>query len=244
MGEKTSIEKNVIDLAVELAAKYPRIQYTFLAIACLAGSQNAERFPALLETTKEVWANRERAFTSFEARKYFPVLYVKIEVSPGIWFDESFGLEAFGYLYAEILQDSKDFVGALKILEKLEATQLSAVSAVDIELSEEKYQDVLESTEEVELEDEATGMLYIMRAAALSELGFHDGALEAIKRVVAKRSLDEEVRNRALWERANIYERQGKRKAALKELEKILLADSKYPDVMSRIEKLRKEENE
>jgi len=84
-------------------------------------------------------------------------------------------------------------------------------------------------------------MLFIMRAAALSELGFHDGALEAIKRVVAKRSLDEEVRNRALWERANIYERQGKKSQALKELEKIVLADSKYPEVMNRITKLREE---
>ena len=82
-------------------------------------------------------------------------------------------------------------------------------------------------------------MLFIMRAAALSELGFHDGALEAIKRVVAKRSLDEEVRNRALWERANIYERQGKKSQALKELEKIVLADSKYPEVMERIKGLR-----
>ena len=240
-GENVPADNVVIDNALEFAKRYPKIKETYLAIACLAGARNGDNFPALVETCKEVWSNRKLAFGSYEARKYFPLLSMKIQITPGIWFNESFGISAFGFLYAEVLQDAKDSASAFKILEELEANQLSAVSVVDIELSEKKFHDVLDSTEDVELEDEATGMLYIMRAAALSELGFHDGALEALKKVVAKRSLDEEVRNRALWERANIYERQGKKSQALKELEKIVLADSKYPEVMTRIEKIRQE---
>lgn len=243
-GEQKETNKVVIDSALGLAAKYPKIKYTYLALAVLVGARDDSLFPDLLKTAGDVWEKRRLGFGSYEARKYFREIGLKIQIAPGIWFDNAFGVDAYGFLYAEVLQDAKQSERAFSILEDLEPTQLSAVSVVDIELSEKKFQDVLESTEEVELEDEATGMLYIMRAAALSELGFHDGALEALKKVIAKRSLDEEVRNRALWERANIYERQGKRKVALKELEKIVLADSKYPDVMSRIEKLRKEENE
>lgn len=240
VGEQVESKKEVVDRALELAAKYPKIKYTYFALAVLVGARDASLFPNVLKSAAEVWANRRLAFGSYEARKYFRQIGLKIQIAPGIWFDNSFGVSAFGFLYAEILQDAKEAESAFTVLENLEPTQLSAVSVVDIELAERRFQDVLESTEDVELEDEATGMLYIMRAAALSELGFHDGALEALKKVIGKRSLDEEVRNRALWERANVYERQGKQKAALKELEKIVLADSKYPDVMSRIEKLRR----
>lgn len=240
-GENVRVDKEKVDQALDLSAKYPRIKETYLALACLAGARDGANFPDLVKTAAEVWKNKNKAFATYEARKYFQQLSLKIQITPGISFDDSFGEEAFGFLYAEILQDAKDSMAAFVVLEEMSANQLSAVSVVDIELSEGKYQDVLDSTEEVELEDEATGMLYIMRAAALSQLGFHDGALEAIKKVVAKRSLDEEVRNRALWERANIYERQGKRTQALKELEKIVLADSKYPEVIERIQSLREQ---
>lgn len=243
-GEISTSNKIVIEQALELSAKYPRIKHTYLALAVLVGARDDSLFPDLLKSAADVWDERKRAFGSFEARKYFPWLDMKIQIAPGIWFDNFFGVEAFGFLYAEILQDAKQAERAFHVLENLEPNQLSAVSVVDIELAEKRFQDVLESTEDVELDDEATGMLYIMRAAALSELGFHDGALEAIKRVLGKRSLDEEVHNRALWERANIYLRQGKRNQALKELEKIVLADSKYPEVLTRIEELRKEGDE
>jgi len=241
-GENVPVDKVIIERAITLSEQYSKIKYTCLALACLAGARNDENFPDLLKSAGEVWSNRKNAFGTYEARKYFPLLNMKIQITPGIWFDESFSASAFGFIYAEILQGAGDSVSAFKVLEMLDANQLSAVSVVDIELAEKKFHDVLDSTEDLELEDEATGMLFIMRAAALSELGFHDGALEAIKKVIAKRSLDEEVHNRALWERANIYQRQGKRGQALKELEKIVLADSKYPEVMERITALRAED--
>lgn len=242
-GENIPLDKVVIERALELSREHRKIKYTCLALSCLVGARDGEKFPDLLKIASEVWNNRKEAFATYEARKYFPMLNLKIQITPGIWFDESFSAEAFGFIYAEILQDSKDSQAAFQVLEMLETNQLSAVSVVDIELSDKKFQDVLDSTEDLELEDEATGMLFIMRAAALSELGFHDGALEAIKKVIAKRSLDEEVHNRALWERANIYERQGKRGQALKELEKIVLADSKYPEVLERIAALRAQDS-
>jgi tetratricopeptide (TPR) repeat protein len=238
-GENALPSKATVDRALELAEKYPRIKYSYLVLACLVGARDDKYFPDVLKVSSEVWQNRERAFRTFEARKYFPQMNIELPVTHGISFVDSFGLSAFGFLYVEVLQEANKNDEALKVLESMPTTQLSAVSAVDIELTAQKFQDVLDSTEDLELEDEATGMLFIMRAAALSQLGFHDGALEAIKRVVAKRSLDEEVRNRALWERANIFERQGKRSHALKELEKIVLADSKYPEVMTRITNLR-----
>lgn len=238
-GENVSPGKAAVDRALELAEKYPRIKYSYLALACLVGARDDQNFPDVLQVSADVWQNRKNAFGTFEARKYFSQMHIELPVTTGISFVDSFGLSAFGFLYAEVLQESNQPDNALKILEDMPPTQLSAVSAVDIELMSERFQDVLDSTEDLELEDEATGMLFIMRAAALSRLGFHDGALEAIKKVVAKRSLDEEVRNRALWERANILERQGKKAQALKELEKIVLADSKYPEVMKRITELR-----
>lgn len=238
-GEELQLDKEIIDESLALAQKHKKLKYTFLSIAFLVGARDESKLPNLLEVAADVWQNAKLAFGTYEARKYFPLLQMKVDITPGISFDDSYGRSAFGFLYVEVLQESKKFDLALQILGEIGTNQLTAVSAADIELAEKKFEDVLDSTEDLELEDEATGMLFIMRAAALSELGFHDGALEAIKRVVAKRTLDEEVRNRALWERANIYERQGKKSQALKELEKIVLADSKYPQVMERIKGLR-----
>ena len=238
-GENPPLDKSTIDTALENSRQFKKLELTYLALACLVGARDQQNFPDLLAASDRAWRERKKAFGTYEARKYFPQMQMKIPISPGITYDDSFGEGAFGFLYVEVLQESSKGELALEVLADLGANQLTAVSAVDIELSSGKFQDVLDSTEDVELEDEATGMLFIMRAAALSQLSFHDGALEALKKVVAKRSLDEEVRNRALWERANIYERQGKNSQALKELEKIVLADSKYPEVMDRIQKLR-----
>ena len=238
-GQNPVLDKEIVDQALALAQEHPKLLHTYRAIAILAGARDDTNLPNILEVAAEVWANRKKAFGSYEARKYFRSMQIKIEITPGISFDDSFGERAFGFLYAEVLQESQQIDLAIEVLGQVGTNQLTAVSVADIELSAKRFQDVLDSTEDLELEDEATGMLFIIRAAALSELGFHDGALEAIKRVIAKRSLNEEVHNRALWERANIYERQGKKTAALKELEKIVLADSKYPQVMERITKLR-----
>lgn len=237
----SQIDQAIIDEALALAQATKKLHYTYLSIAFLVGARDEEKLPNILEVAADVWQNRARAFSIYEARKYFPQMRIKVEITPGISFDDIFGEGAFGFLYVEVLQAAKQVDRALQVLAEIGTNQLTAVSAADLELSEKRFHDVLDSTEDLELEDEATGMLFIMRAAALSELGFHDGALEAIKKVVAKRSLDEQVRNRALWERANIYERQGKRSLALKELEKIVLADSQYPQVLERIENLRKE---
>lgn len=238
-SENVQVDKEIVTEALALSLEFPKLSYTYQAIAMLAGARDDTNMPNILQVAAEIWSNRKRAFTTYEARKYFPFMRMKIEISPGISYDDTFGVDAFGFLYTEVLQDAGRIDNALNVLAEIGTTQLTAVAVADIELAAKRFQDVMDSTEDLELEDEATGMLFIMRAAALSELGFHDGALEAIKRVVAKRSLDEEVRNRALWERANIYERQGKKSQALKELEKIVLADSKYPQVMERINSLR-----
>ena len=105
-GENVPADKVVIDNALEFANRYPKIKETYLAIACLAGARNGDNFPALVETCKEVWSNRKLAFGCYEARKYFPLLSMKIQITPGIWFNESFGISAFGFLYAEVLQDA------------------------------------------------------------------------------------------------------------------------------------------
>ena len=242
-GENLQLDQVIIDEALSLSQQHKKLRYTYLSLAFLVGARDDQKLPNLLEIAADVWANSKSAFAVYEARKYFPLLRMKIDITPGISYDDSYGRDAFGFLYVEVLQQSKKYELALQVLAEIGTNQLTAVSAADIELGEKKFEDVLDSTEDLELEDEATGILLIMRAAALSELGFHDGALEAIKKVVAKRSLDEEVRNRALWERANIYERQGKKSLALKELEKIVLADSKYPQVMERINTLRVQES-
>ena len=65
--------------------------------------------------------------------------------------------------------------------------------------------------------------------------GFNDAAIEVFKTVIAKRSLSEEVLNRALVERAKCYKAMGKTAMAVKDLEKILALEGDYPEIREMI---------
>jgi len=109
----------------------------------------------------------------------------------------------------------------------------------DLELQQKDYDGALETTEDIENEDDATGMLLVLRGIAFREQSMHDAALECFKRVIIKRSRSEGLLHRAHFERAETYARMGKKALAVKDLEKILVDDLDYPEVIAKLEKLK-----
>jgi len=82
-------------------------------------------------------------------------------------------------------------------------------------------------------------MLIILRGIAFREKGMNDAALECLKRALAKKDRSEGLLHRALFERAEIYVRLGKKAMAIKDLEKILVDDSNYPQVTEKLATLK-----
>jgi tetratricopeptide (TPR) repeat protein len=102
------------------------------------------------------------------------------------------------------------------------------------------YDAAIETTEDIENEDDATAMLLILRGIAFREKEMYDGALECFKRALAKKDRSQVMKHRALFERADNYTRMGKKAMAIKDLEKILVDDSDYPAVEEKLAALKK----
>ena len=99
----------------------------------------------------------------------------------------------------------------------------------------ERWEDVIELTEGITNEDDASALLCVFRGQAFREQGFHDAAHEALKEALRSRSRAAPIRHRALAERAQNYLAQGKRAMARKDLERILAEDSAYEGVREQL---------
>ena len=143
-------------------------------------------------------------------------------------------------MWAEVLQGQKKFDEAIAVLHEMEPDQMVAVSLADIEISQKDFDGAIETTEDVEVFDDATAMLMILRGVAFREKGLHEAAIECFKRTLKEKSIPEALEHRSLFERGVTYALMGKRAMGIKDLEKILVDDPDYPEVEKKLSELKK----
>jgi Tfp pilus assembly protein PilF len=117
-------------------------------------------------------------------------------------------------------------------------TTYAAVSLVELYLKAGRFDEVVELTEGMKNEDDASALLCVFRGSAFREQGFHDAAHEALKEALRSRSREAAIRHLALSERAANYMAQGKKSQARKDLERILAEDSGYEGVREQLAEL------
>jgi tetratricopeptide (TPR) repeat protein len=161
-----------------------------------------------------------------------------LSLAQGVTAELPVNRDAVGLALAELKQERGDVDGAIDVVEQLEPTTYSAVSLAELHAQTGRWDDVLELTEGLKNEDDASALLLVFRGQALREQGFHDAAHEALKEALRSRSRAAPIRHRALAERAQNYLGQGKRGMARKDLERILAEDSDYPSVRERLAEL------
>ena len=144
-------------------------------------------------------------------------------------------------MYIELLQLDERYTEALEVAESLIPDQISALAVCENEVQLRRWKDVLATTEDVENVDDATALLLIFRAIALREEGMLDAAIESLRLARSSKKRHEDVLNKALYERSFIYEKQGKKALARKDLEKIIATDSDFPGVDKRLKDLEKD---
>ena len=235
----------VIEKATKLQSLYPTLKYSLNLLQflyCVKGSSVDDQVG--YQWGKNLWTDRQVAFKDKYVRKYFQGITPQVQITNGISTSSIYNDQTLGHILVELLQQMKKVEEALVILEEMIPNQLTAISLADLELQRKDYDGALETTEDIENEDDATGMLLVLRGVAFREKSMHDASLECFKRALAKRSRSEGLLHRAHFERAETYARMGKKTLAVKDLEKILVDDLDYPEVSAKLEKLKSNKNE
>ena len=231
--------KEVFEKANVLKTTHPKLQIALDLIISLH-TMSDESFDKQKDSWAEtIWTNRNQYFNDRIVRKYFAGITPQVSVSPGISTQEIYNIQTFSFIYVELLQHREKFAEALEIIESMDANQYTAISVADIEITMKDFDSAIETTEDIENEDDATAMLLILRGIAFREKEMYDGALECFKRALAKKDRSEVMKHRALFERAENYTRMGKKAMAIKDLEKILVDDSDYPAVEEKLSALK-----
>ena len=231
--------KKVFELGDALIAQFPGLSLPVKAVQAVHGVADESMHERTFAMVEEIWERRDEFVLHPITRKYLPGIRPAIQVTKGIFTPYPLNLSAIAYFYSEILQTQGKFEEALAILDTVAPDQIAAIAVADLELSLKRFSEVLETTDEITNEDDATAMLLILRGIAFREQGLFDAARESFKLALAKKSRSEELLHRALWERSATYEAEGKKAYAIKDLEKIISGQSDYPGAREKIAQLR-----
>ncbi|MEN9324881.1 MAG: hypothetical protein RL414_635 [Actinomycetota bacterium] len=232
------LKEPTIEGCESVAKEYPETEplMSYLSVSLQNKEMDNEKYAPLIAS---IWNRRSEILKDRYYQKYIGGIKTTIPVVPGITFTTVFNMRALGFFYEEILQNIGKFEEALEVLEKLEPDELTHLATAELELQLKRFDDVLETTEEVVNEDDHSAILLVFRGIALRELGHFDAAIETFKLARSVKSRHEDILNKSLYERSIAYEKQGKKAAAIKDLEKILVTDMDFPGVHERLNELK-----
>ena len=230
----------VVEKAAALKAKHPSLASAADLITFLHGVTDDKTKIDALALGKHLWSNRASVFNEPLVSKYFKGITPSAQITRGISTNEIYNAQTLGFIYTEVLQSEQKYDEALAVLDEMIPDQLVAISIADIELITKKYDEAIETTEDIDNEDDATAMLLILRGIAFREKSLNDAAVECFKRSLARKDRSEALLHRALFERAETYARMGKKAMAVKDLEKILVDEPQYPEVEEKLASIKK----
>jgi tetratricopeptide (TPR) repeat protein len=177
--------------------------------------------------------NRDPSTDRFVAKYVYG--RVELSIAPGVTAELPINRDAVGLALAELKQKAGDADQAIGVVEQLEPTGYAAVSLAELYSQVGRHADVVEMTDGITNEDDASALLLVYRAVALREQRFNDAAHEAFKAALKSRSRAPAIRHLALSERARNYETQGKNGMARKDLERVLAEDSDFDGLQERL---------
>ncbi|MFM8961266.1 MAG: DUF4236 domain-containing protein [Actinomycetota bacterium] len=228
-----------VEALMEVGETFPHIRYVTEALVFpRLIMNNTTDLEALTKRATEIWNRRRELVKNSLFVDYTKGFEITLKVAPGVAIPMQYGFDAFGLSYIEVLQMGGKYEEALSVAESLSPNQATALAVCENELQLRRWKDVLETTEEIENVDDATALLLIYRAIALREQGLFDAAIETLRLARSSKKRNEDVLNKALFERALCYEKLGKKALARKDLEKIIATDSDFPGVLESLSRL------
>jgi tetratricopeptide (TPR) repeat protein len=231
---------SVIAKAAALKAQYPELQFPLDLISFLHGATDEKFETEVVKWGADLWESRGAAFNDKYVLKYFKGITPGVSISPGITTQLHYNEQTLGFIWSEILQSQKKYDEAIAILHLLQPDQMVAISLADIEISVGDFDGAIETTEDIEVFDDATAMMMVLRGVAFREKTMHEAAIECFKRALKQKKMPEALAHRALFERGVTYGLMGKKAMGIKDLEKILVDNPDYPEVENKLAELKK----
>ena len=231
---------SVFEKAAALMAQYVELKYPLDLISFLHGATDEKWATEVEPLGASLWEQRGAAFDDKYVRKYFKGINPGVSISPGITTRLHYNEQTLGFIWSEILQSQKKYEEAVAVLTLMQPNQMVAISLADIEISAGDFDGAIETTEDIEVFDDATGMLMLLRGVAFRGKDMHEAAIECFKRVLKEKKLPEPLTHRALFERGTTYALMGKKAMGIKDLEKILVDNPDYPEVEKKLAELKK----
>ena len=230
---------SVFEKATALKAQYVELKYPLDLISFLHGATDEKWATEVELLGASLWEQRGAAFDDKYVRKYFKGIKPGVSISPGITTRLHYNEQTLGFIWSEILQSQKKYEEAVAVLTLMQPNQMVAISLADIEISAGDFDGAIETTEDIEVFDDATGMWMLLRGVAFRGKDMHEAAIECFKRVLKEKKLPEPLTHRALFERGTTYALMGKKAMGIKDLEKILVDDPDYPEVEKKLTELK-----
>jgi tetratricopeptide (TPR) repeat protein len=239
-SESPDDPSSVISKAAALRGKYDELKDPLELIAFLHGITDDKWEKQAREWGESLWKNRERVFSDKYVTKYFKGITPAVTISAGITTKLYYNMQTLGFIWVEILQGQKKFDEAVAVLNEMEPDQMVGISLADIEISKGDFDGAIETTSEIDVTDDATAMMMLLRGVAFRGKNMQEAAIECFKRALKiQKSLPEALVHRVLFERSESYALMGKKAMAIKDLEKILVDDPSYPEVEKRLAELK-----
>ena len=227
---------NLADLP-RIAQAYPEVGPLVAALDGIVAFSNGEHARAL-EVLGWAWSTQAPIEDHPFARKYLSASTVTLDVADGVTAILPFSRDAVGLALAELHQQAGDVAQAITVVESLDPSSIAAVSLAELYVDAARYDDVVDLTNGIGNDDDASALLVTFRGIALRELGHQTAAREAFKEALKSKNRDAVIRHRALLERAVSFTAEGKASMAKKDLERVLAEDSNYPGVREALQAL------
>lgn len=237
--EHPDTAKEIIEKATALRAKYPKLSPVLECTVFLHGILDSETKEQARTWGQAIWDARETIFSDKFVVKYLDGITPATQITRGISTNLKYNKQLFSFIWVEVLQDQKKYTEALEVLNQMQPDQMVAISIADIENTMGEYDAAIETTEDIENEDDATAMLLVLRGIAFREKKLNEAALECFKRALSDKKRSEGLLHRALFERAETYDRMNKKAMAIKDLERILVDEPAYEEVEEKLAKLK-----
>lgn len=154
---------------------------------------------------------------------------ITLKVADGVTVMLPLDAAAIGLSLAELHQQAGDLDASISVVEGLEPTTIAAVSLAELYAERGRWRDVVELTDGLSNEDEASTFLLVQRGIAFREDGFFEAARESLKEALRVRSRSAELRHVAYVERGRTYLAEGKPAMARKDFERVMSENSMYP---------------
>ena len=228
-----------IEALKKYQADFPDNALAARAFAITLLMSDSKTFEEGMAVATEIWEKRHQLLEDYLWKRYSKHVRITAPIAPGIVLKSVWSMKTIGLIYSEGLQAQEKYQEALDVIEQIQQDITVQVATCELEIQLARYDEVIQTTDEVENVDDASAVLLIFRGIALREKGLYDAAIEVFKLARAKKDRSEIILNKALFERAQAYEKSGKKAMARKDYEKILVTDGSYAGVAEKLADLR-----